>query len=305
MKPKQTDRIIKIGGTLRKCGIYGCKKTGATVAYALALRGLFSDLILCDNSPARAAAEASALAEILPFLSPTDIYAGTAADMQDCDVVIFSPAEGADAELALQRLALASQAGTERQPILINVVQPMSEWTQRLHDTLHFASGRIFGIGGIAEELRLCRIVGRHMGVSHTAVHIYLTGMDGKLFPLWSHADIAGSDPLHFCEMQHRGFDVGVADGLFHSMQKKSKKCNMYAISEAVCLAAGAIVRDENRPLSLTCPMQGHYNLDGISICVPCILGRCGIKHILEIALTREEETVLQRLQKEGAAPLK
>ncbi len=305
MKPTRIDWIVKSGGAMRKCGIYGCKKTGATIAYALALRGLFSDLILCDSSPARAAAEAAALAEILPFLSPTDIYAGTAADMQECDMVVFSPAEGADAELALQRLAAALGASTDRQPILINAVQPMSEWTQRLHDTLRFDAGRIFGIGGIAEELRLCRIVGRHMGVSHTAVHIYLTGMDSELFPLWSHADIAGSDPLHFCEMQHRGFDVGVADGLFRSMQKKSKKCNTYAISEAVCLAAGAIVRDENRPLSLTCPMQGHYNLDGISICAPCILGRGGIKHILEISLTREEETALQRLQKEGAAPLK
>ena len=66
---------------IHKCGIVGCGNVGATTAYALMQTGFFSEMVLIDINGARAEGEAADLSHGMPFLSPTEIYAGDYADI--------------------------------------------------------------------------------------------------------------------------------------------------------------------------------------------------------------------------------
>ena len=61
---------------LRKCAVIGCGNVGATIAYALMQKGLYSEMVLIDVNHEKAVGEAADLTHGLPFLRPMQIYAG-------------------------------------------------------------------------------------------------------------------------------------------------------------------------------------------------------------------------------------
>jgi malate dehydrogenase len=56
-----------------------------------------------------------------------------------------------------------------------------------------------------------------------------------------------------------------------------------------------AIVRDQKRILPCAAWLEGEYGMSGLFLGVPCKLGRNGLEGILEVALTDEERTALEK----------
>ena len=62
---------------IRKAAIIGCGFVGASSAFSLVHKGLFSELVLIDANHAKAEGEAMDLSHGRPFTSPMKIYAGS------------------------------------------------------------------------------------------------------------------------------------------------------------------------------------------------------------------------------------
>jgi L-lactate dehydrogenase len=59
-----------------------------------------------------------------------------------------------------------------------------------------------------------------------------------------------------------------------------------------------AILRDESAILPVSVLANGAYGLHGLSLSLPCILGRDGVKRVLEIPLSEREMQLLQHSAK-------
>jgi malate dehydrogenase len=65
----------------------------------------------------------------------------------------------------------------------------------------------------------------------------------------------------------------------------KLKGSTVYAPGAVVRIMADAVLRDRKRVMSVSTMLQGEYGFSGLSIGVPCILGKNGVEKILELQL--------------------
>ena len=75
----------------------------------------------------------------------------------------------------------------------------------------------------------------------------------------------------------------------------EAKGATYYAIAESVRRIVNAIIRDEDTILPVSSLVSGHYGLNDVCLGLPSILGRDGVKRILDIPLDDGELTALHR----------
>ena len=73
-----------------KVGIVGAGQVGSATAYALALRGVATSLLLIDRNQALARAQAEDIAHAVPFASAVRVDAGDYRDLADAGVVVIA-----------------------------------------------------------------------------------------------------------------------------------------------------------------------------------------------------------------------
>ena len=74
----------------RKVAVVGCGFVGASIAFSLMQKSLFSEMVLIDANQAKAEGEAMDLSHGLPYASEMDIYAGTYPDLADSALTIIT-----------------------------------------------------------------------------------------------------------------------------------------------------------------------------------------------------------------------
>ena len=294
----------------RKCAIIGVGDVGATTAFSLMQSGLFSELVLIDIDKDRAIGEAEDLGHALPFLSPMEIYAGDYPDLSDAALIII--AAGAAQKSGETRLDLVRK-NTEifrtviqnicqynQNAILLTVTNPVDILTEVARRLSGFPAERVIGSGTVLDTARLKFLLGQHLGVDARHVHAFIIGEHGDTeLPVFSSANISGIDLDHFCnedcpECRHsdlqRLFEQ-TRDAAYRIITAKGS--TYYAVAEAVRRIATAIFRDESAILPVSVFVNGAYGLHGLSLSVPCVLGRNGVKRILEIPLSEHERQLL------------
>ena len=74
----------------RKAVIVGAGFVGSSAAYALMLRGTFTEIVLVDANFPKAEGEAMDISHGLPYAHPMDIHAGTYEECADAYVIIIT-----------------------------------------------------------------------------------------------------------------------------------------------------------------------------------------------------------------------
>ena len=74
----------------RKVGIIGCGNVGASIAFSLMPRRLFSHMVLLDIDQACAEGEAMDLSHGSPYAAAMTIEAGSYPSLADCSLVIIT-----------------------------------------------------------------------------------------------------------------------------------------------------------------------------------------------------------------------
>ena len=73
-----------------KIGVVGTGQVGSAAAYALALTGTATEVVLLDHDPALARAQAEDIAHAVPFASATRVSAGGYPDLAGAGIVIIA-----------------------------------------------------------------------------------------------------------------------------------------------------------------------------------------------------------------------
>ena len=302
----------KTGVNIHKCAIIGCGNVGASTAYTLMQEPLFTEMVLIDVDRRKAEGEAADMTHGLPFLSPMNIYAGDYSDLSDCYLIII--AAGANQKPGQTRIDLVRENARifssivskittyTTEALLLVVTNPVDVLTYLTLKMSGYPAHRVIGSGTVLDTARLKQLVGNHLGVDSRNVHSFIIGEHGDSeLAVWSSANISGVDLQHYCEYCGRGYDRMMLDCLFDEVRTsayriiEAKGATYYAIAVAVRRIVEALVRDEDTILPVSSLANGAYGLYDVCLSLPCILGRRGIRQVLEIPLNQEEEQKLRQ----------
>lgn len=299
---------------MQKCAVIGCGAVGAAAAFTLLQSGLFSQLILLDSNTDKAHGEAEDMAHCAPFIPPTEVYAGDYPDLADCGVIIITA--GAAQNPGETRLDLVKRNAAimqsivpqivkyNKDAILIIVSNPVDILTHVALKLSGFPPQRVIGSGTVLDTGRLKYLLGSRFGIDPHNVHAFVIGEHGDTeVPLWSGANISGVNLADYCK-SHGGCGQGTLDDVFskvknsayHIIENKGSTC--YAIAMALLRICKAIVRNENSVLPVSSLANGQYGIHDACIGLPSIVGREGIREILEFRISETEGALLAQSAK-------
>ena len=299
----------------RKVAMVGCGSAGAASCFALMQSGLFTEMVLIDAYPEKAEGEAMDIAQGLTFTKPMKIYAGTYEDLADAAVVIVTAArtqrrDDTRLDLVKKNVAIFKNiipeiAKRNEEGIMLIVANPVDILTYAALKISGWAENRIMGIGTVLDTARLRYLLSEKLNVDARNVHAYMVGEQGNgEVTIWSSASVSGIPIREFCEM--RGYPdpteyfEAVAKEVRTSadMITRKKKAAYYGIAMGVRRVCEAIVRDEKSVLPVSSLMYGAFDIDGLALSMPAIVGKDGVECLVPLEMSEEE---LDELRKTAA----
>ncbi len=181
--------------------------------------------------------------------------------------------------------------------ILIMVTNPLDAMAQAAYKLSGFSKNRVIGMAGILDSARMSSFVALELGVSVENVHSFVLGGHGDdMVPLPRYSTVAGI-PLPDLLPKDR------IDAIVERTRKGGAEIvNLlktgsayYAPSAAVVEMVEAILKDKKKVLPCAAYLDGEYGIKGLFVGVPVKLGARGIEQIIEIKLTPEERTALEK----------
>ena len=294
----------------RKAAIVGCGFVGASIAFSLMQRGVFSELVLIDANRQKAEGEAMDLSHGVPYTSSMDIYAGDYRDTADCALVIVTaganqkPGETRldliDKNVAILRSILPNLTAAGFAGILMLVSNPVDVLTYAAQRISGYPAERVIGSGTVLDTARLKYELGRHLDVDARSIHAVIIGEHGDSeLAVWSWANVSGIDLNHFCELRGHFDHENAMQRIYEAVRGSAyeiierKGATYYGIAMAVARISEAIVRDEHAVLPVSVLPRGEYGLSELALSLPSVVGHAGVEKVLEIPLSPEESRAL------------
>ena len=155
------------------------------------------------------------------------------------------------------------------------------------------------------DTARLKYLLGKKLGVDARNVHGFIVGEHGNSeVPIWSSANVSGVPIRSFIEM--RGFQDSdkILDEVFEEVRKSANEISskkddtFFGVAMAVRRLCEAIVRDEKSVLSVSSLMYGAFDIDGIALSMPAVIGAAGVECLVPVDMSEEE---LDEIRKSAA----
>ena len=294
----------------RKAVIVGAGFVGASAAYALMMKSLFSEIVLIDANFAKAEGEAMDISHGLPYAQPMDIHAGSYEECGDAYVIVITA--GAAQKPGETRLDLIRKNSaimksiigkikeTPFEGILLIVANPVDVLTHVALKESGYPENRVFGSGTVLDTARFKYEISRHLSVDARNVHGVIIGEHGDSeLPVWSITNIAGIPINDFCAFRgHKDHQEGmrriyenVRDSAYHIIDRKG--ATYFGIATAIARICEVIVKDQHTMLPVSVELHGVYGLEGLSLSIPSIVGAEGVEQVLELTLNYEEKSKL------------
>ena len=288
--------------------VVGAGNVGATAAQRIADAEL-ADVVMIDILAGIPQGKGLDMLEACPIggsdvrIQGTNEYRDTAGS----DIVVITAGlprkSGMSRDELLQKNYQIVKSVTEevvkRSPdsILIVVSNPLDAMVQTSYKVSGFPKNRVIGMAGVLDSARMRTFVAMELDVSVANVHAFVLGGHGDdMVPLPRYSTVSGI-PLPDLLSQER-IDAIVdrtrkGGGEIVSHLKVGSA--YYAPSAAIVEMVDAILKDKRKILPVSAYLEGEYGINGLYMGVPAKLGAKGIEDIIEISLTNEERTALQK----------
>lgn len=294
----------------RKVAIIGCGFVGSTTAFCLMQSGLFSEMVLIDVDKNRAEGEALDIAHGMPYYKPMNIYAGDYKDIADANIVIITA--GANQKPGETRLDLVQKNTAIFKSIIPQITQagfhgtllvisnPVDVLTYVALKLSGLPAHKVIGSGTVLDSARLKCVIGQRLEVDPRNVHARIVGEHGDSeFVLWSLANVSGVPLNQYCELcghfDHEKAMAEVADSVKNSAYEiiEKKHATYYGIACAAKRICEAIIRDEKPILPISCYLDGEYDIDDVVLSTPAIVGKNGLKRLVQVPISADEQAKL------------
>ena len=280
-----------------------------SMAYAMLNRGGISELVLIDIDKDKIKGEEMDLSHGLAFApSKMVIKAGDYADCKDAQVAVITA--GVAQKPGQTRLELAEinariikdvvkklmMSGFNG--IIVMASNPVDLMTYVAAEVSGLPKNQVFGTGTVLDTARLRYMIGEYLNVATKNIHAYILGEHGdSSFVLWKYAMVGCKGIIDVMKDNHHSMKKlnelhqEVVNAAYEIIQKK--KATYYGIGVALSRIVKAIVDNENSILTISTYLDNQYGENDVFIGVPAIINSNGVREIVELELTKEEQEKL------------
>lgn len=294
-----------------KISIIGAGFVGSTTAFALMNNNVASEIVIVDINYEKAVGEAMDLDQGRVFVSPVNVVAGDYPDTAGSDIVIITaglaqkPGETridlVNRNIEIYKELVPNIVKYNPDAILLVVSNPVDILTYVTYQLSGFPAERVIGSGTVLDTARFQSILANKFDVDARNIHANIIGEHGDSeIATWSLTTIAGLTIDQYCENVGIGFNDTMAKEITKDVKMAAyeiinrKGYTNYAVALAITRIVQAILRDENSILTVSSLQKGAYGIEDVYISVPTVVGREGIKHVVEVPYSSNEVQALQ-----------
>ena len=284
----------------RKVAIVGCGRSGSAVSFALMQSGLFAEMVLVDSLTQKAERTALDLAYGISFVKPMNIYGGGYDDLADAGIIVIAAGEPwvkGDTRMDFIRKnvnvlesIVPEIAKRNTEAIFLIVSNPVDILTYAALKYIEIPESRIMGIGTVADTARVKSLLGKKLNVDARNVHAFVVGEHGRSeVPIWSSARISGVPLYDFFEMRGYPDPDAFLEEVMKGVRFDAGNLSYRKEDTFFGRVREAIVRDEKAVLSVTSLMYGAFDIDGIALSMPAVVGAEGVECLVPVDMNEKE----------------
>ncbi len=295
----------------RKVSIIGAGAVGATLAQRVLESGL-ADVVLLDIVKGTAKAKAFDLLDASPIVGHECAILGTDdyKDIITSDIVVITAGltrkPGMTREDLVSKNAQIVRSVSDNikkyspDSIIIVVTNPLDTMTYLVYKSTGFKREKVFGMAGLLDAARFIYLIASELKVPRSSIETYMLGSHGDtMVPILSKTTVSGKpiseaiskDSLDAVVRRTRERGAEIV-GLLGSGSA------YYSPSAAVFKMITIILSGSKETIVASAYLNGEYGLKDIAIGVPCEIGPCGIEKIIELEMSREEDTAFRKSAK-------
>ncbi|MBP7548859.1 MAG: malate dehydrogenase [Gemmatimonadaceae bacterium] len=186
---------------------------------------------------------------------------------------------------------------TSPDAIVIVVSNPLDVMAWVAKEVTGFPRERVIGMAGVLDTARYRAFLATALDVSVRDIQAMVLGGHGDtMVPLISYTTVSGIPITQLMDTATLDAIVDrTRNGGAEIVKFLKTGSAYYAPSSGAVQMVEAIVNDQKRILPCSAWLEGEYGMKGHFLGVPVKLGRKGIERILEVTLTADERTALEK----------
>ena len=291
-----------------KISVIGAGFVGSTLVQRLAERD-YADVVMFDIVPNMPQGKALDILQAGPVLGYDSLVTGTNdyTDTANSDIVVITsgfprkPGMTRD-DLVKKNQAVITQV-TEQvvkyspNSIIIMVTNPLDAMAQLALHISGFPRERVIGMAGVLDTARFRTFIAQEVGASVRDVQAYVLGGHGDtMVPLSRLCTVAGV-PIEKLIPAERIEQIvqRARDGGAEIVKLLGNGSAYFAPSASILQMVDSILLDKKMILPCAIYLQGEYDIRNLFVGVPAQLGAKGLEKVIEVELTADEQTLLQK----------
>ncbi|MCX7444441.1 L-lactate dehydrogenase [Corynebacterium sp. P7003] len=300
---------------VNKLVIVGLGHVGSCVLADAVASGLYGEIALIDTADGVAVGEAldQHHATALDTRVNVTVHAGDYDDCADADIVIIAagpsiiPSEEekvpdraalARTNAAVIRQVMGDIAAVTHDPVVIVITNPCDTMTHVAATEFGFPRGRVFGTRTMLDSARMRRLIADRHGIDPGSVHGLMVGEHGlSAVPALSLVSVAGVPNTGLGDaFGGVPYELGeLAEDVVQSAYDvlNAKGWTSAGVAQSAIVLARAVLLDERAVYPTSGPLEGEYGLSGVSLSLPCVIGRGGVRRRVTPPLDATERELL------------
>jgi len=293
-----------------KIALVGSGNIGGTLAHLAAIKEL-GDVTLFDIAEGIPQGKSLDLAQSGPVESFDSKMIGSNdyKDLKDSDVVIVTagvarkPGMSRDdlVEINTKVMKQVGKGIKDNCPkaFVICITNPLDAMVGVLQRSSGLPTNMVVGMAGVLDSARFRHFLAEEFDVSVSDVTAFVLGGHGDtMVPLARYSAVAGIPVPDLVKMgwsTQEKIDQIVQrtrDGGAEIVGLLKTGSAFYAPASSAIEMADSYLKDKKKLLPCAAYVDGHYNLNGLYVGVPVIIGKNGVERIVEISFTSDEKTM-------------
>jgi len=283
--------------------IIGSGRIGSSVASNIITRNI-GDILLLDIIENLPRGEALDLGHMAAAYGVDVTVSGSNnfEDMNDSEIVVVTA--GLSRKPGMTRLDLLNKNAliiadisrkikeySPKSKILM-VTNPLDVMTYVALKTTGFESNKVFGMSGLLDSARFRFFISKTLNVPISAIDALVIGEHGEsMLPLSRYSKVNGTILSEVASLE-------VVERIIKKTRETAaevislKGGTVHAPAVAIGEMVESVMKDRNKTMPISTYLNGEYGINDLCIGVPAILGKNGIKEIIEIKLLDEENKI-------------
>ena len=288
-----------------KIGIIGDGHVGCTIAHELIISGLVDDLVMIDVNEGKVNADAVDFEDAMANLPyHTNVVVNDYDALKDAEVLISTLGK-ISLETKGDRFQELEYNKKQLQPItesikksgfngiLLVISNPVDAITNLYQQLTGLPKEHVLGTGTLLDTARMKKVVAKKFNVDPRSISGFALGEHGNSqFTAWSTVKVLEQPITELAKSASWSLD-DLEDEIRTGGQTvfMGKHYTNYGVSAAAVRIVRAILTDSHTEL----PVSSYQKKYGTYMSYPTIVGRNGIEAKIKLALTPEEEELLEQ----------